>query len=237
MRHLRLLLTVGLLGLSGCRPTGDAPTAAPPAAESPAAAAPAATAPTTSAPPAPAPAAASAAPAAAPTAPAATAPAAVAGPALEGVQLNPKNGVRLLLPDGWEQVDSDDGSLLQLVRRESVGGVRVNLTFDYSVDEKVAPGTTLDAIEPDFAARFAAALPERKVTVLGVKRVTVAGEQALAVRADLDSEGGPLRLKQFVILADGTFWTLSAVGPRAQFDKVVEPELNAIAATLELPAG
>ncbi len=218
------------LGLTGCRPRSageQAATSAP--AATPVAATPAA-APAASAPVTPA-----ATPAdRAPATPSA-APAPIVGPKIEGVLLNPKNGVRILVPDGWEQTDSDDGSLLQLLRRETVGGVQVAITFDYSVDEQLPAETTLDTLEKDFAVRLTTALPDRKVQVAGTQRVSVAGHPALAVKADLMGDGRPLRMKQLLILGGQTFWTLCAIGPRDAFDQVVEPEFNAVAATLELP--
>ncbi len=172
----------------------------------------------------------------APPAPAAKSaePPPVQGATLEGVVLNPRDGVRILLPDGWEQIDSDDGSLLQMVRRGLIDGVRVSLTLDYTVDAKVPAGTDLQAIEKDFLGKLPLALADRQFELLGSKRVTVAGYPALAVRGDLESDGRRFRMKQYLILRDDTFWTLGVVGPRDAFDQRVEPEFDAIAATLEL---
>lgn len=158
----------------------------------------------------------------------------VQGATLEGLVLNPRDGVRILLPDGWEQIDSDDGSLLQMVRRGLIDGVRVSLTLDYTVDAKVPAGTDLKAIEQDFLGKLPLALADRQFELLGSKRVTVAGYPALAVRGDLESDGRRFRMKQYLILRDDTFWTLGVVGPRDSFDPRVEPEFDAIAATLEL---
>jgi len=158
----------------------------------------------------------------------------VTGAKLEGLVLNPKSGVKILLPEGWEQGKPDDGALLLMIRRQPLGGVHVNVTLDYAVDEQVPAETRLSSVEQEFVAKLPTLLADRKFQLLDTKRVSVAGAAALAVRGDLESDGKALRLKQYLILQDGTFWTLSAVGPRDQFDKVVEKEFDAIAATLEL---
>ncbi|NUQ00959.1 MAG: hypothetical protein HUU35_14015 [Armatimonadetes bacterium] len=131
-------------------------------------------------------------------------------------------------------MSSDDGSLLQMVRREPVGEVRVTVNLDYGVDEKLPEGTRLSTIEQEFISRLPATLAERKFKLLDSKHVTVAGYPALAIRGDLEADGRAFRMKQYLILQDTRFWTLSTIGPRDAFDQKVEPEFDAIAATLKL---
>ena len=153
---------------------------------------------------------------------------------LEGMQLNPKDGVQILLPDGWEQTPADDGSLLQMVRRGLIDGVRVTVTLDYAVDQKTKTGADLGALEQDFVAQMKDILKDQRFNPVATKRVSVAGFPALAVTGDLEDQGQQFRLKQYLILQGETFWTLSVIGPRASFESQVEPEFDAIASTLEI---
>lgn len=167
-------------------------------------------------------------------APAETPPPVQATTQLEGMQLNPKGGVQILLPDGWEQTPSDDGALLQMVRRALIDDVRVTVTLDYAVDQKAGAHVDLGTLEQDFVAQMKDILKDQKFNPVATKRVSVAGFPALAVTGDLEDQGQPFRLKQYLILQGETFWTLSVIGPRAGFETKVEPEFDAIAATLEI---
>ncbi len=222
------------LALAGCElqqsgddaaPAEPSTTAAEPAPE--AAAPDAAEAPPAAAPAAAAPAASAAAPAEAP-------PPVQAATQLEGMQLNPKDGVQILLPDGWEQTPSDDGALLQMVRRGLIDSVRVTVTLDYAVDQKAGAHADLATLEQDFVAQMKDILKDQKFNPVATKRVSVAGFPALAVTGDLEDQGQAFRLKQYLILQGETFWTLSVIGPQASFETKVEPEFDAIAATLEM---
>lgn len=219
-----------VLCVAGCKreqedqPGGPAaPTAAPPATSAPT-------------PPAPAP-----APGAEPSAIEGSAAApvestAVAPAKLEGVLLNPREGVEILLPDGWEQRDPDDGSLVQMVRKQTVENVIVTVTLDYSVAENLSPGTTIDTLRDEFNRNFAEVLADRNYHGVSTEPVTLAGHPALAIVGDLTDESTSYRSKQYVIQQGKTFWYLGVIGPRDSFATVVAPEFEAIAQSLKLPA-
>ena len=166
---------------------------------------------------------------------AATLPQVSGGEGAGGTLLSPRDGVKILMPDGYDQSEADDGSLLRLVRREPVGGVKVTLTLDYSVDDKLQPETTLASLKDKFVKTFSDTLVDLHYQTVQTKSVSIAGYPALELVGDLSAQDQNYRAKKLVILQDKTFWYLGVIGPRDEFDQTVAPEFQAIAASLELP--
>jgi hypothetical protein len=155
---------------------------------------------------------------------------------LEGVVLNVQDNLQLLKPDGWRQAETAEGGpLVKLVREALVDNVRVNVTLSAATDLNLPENATIAQLKDTYLTDLPNQMAKESLKVVANKDGTLSGRPALAVKADLDSDGHRLRAKQWVAVEGGQVWVLQGIGPRDGFDEKVEPELNAIASTVVLP--
>lgn len=182
--------------------------------------------------PAPAPPPADPAPTPEPTAephpePAATTP--------EGTILTPRDGVELLLPEGWEEEPATDDALVRLVRAEPVANTLVRVSLESAVDENLPADAGLDALAAEFTEQLPEQLADQKWSTQATATITVAGRPALSIVGDLVDAGTRYRSRLVLVREGTTTWTLSILGPRDAFDTELAPTFDAIVASLKLP--
>lgn len=155
---------------------------------------------------------------------------------LEGLLVNAQDNVRMLKPNDWHQVDvKEGGPLLKLTRDKTIGGVRVTVSLSAVTDPNLPASATIESLKDGYLASLPTQLAKNGLRVDPAKNTTLAGRPALAIKSNFEEEGHKLRAKQVLTLAGGKIWVFQGVGAAEGFDEKVEPELNALAATVELP--
>ncbi|MBI5835551.1 MAG: hypothetical protein HZB16_24875 [Armatimonadetes bacterium] len=154
---------------------------------------------------------------------------------LSGVLLNPADGVQILKPEGWTQIETpENGPLVRLRRTKGIDGLQVSVTLTAEPRSDLGEGAAIEPLAESYMTALGKQL-EATGKVVSQRRTPLAGVAAVAVRIDFDHKGTPTRAKQWLMVHKGVLFTLTGVGPRDAFEKQVEPELNSIASTLVVP--
>lgn len=151
----------------------------------------------------------------------------------EGVLINLRDDMRVLAPTGWEQRDSDAGTL-RLRRREPLDGTAIELAvspFRLPAEAREMP---LSQLRQELINDLGRRLARYQFKASDSQTLTVAGQPALAVRGELRRDGQPLRVKLVVVRDQERAWQFLIIAPRTGFAGTLEPEFDRIVASLEL---